>query len=460
VTSSSGQQERTTGVEPVVLSYLGRRALRFWRSAAVSFAVMAALAAFLGYRAWQPYRSQAVLMFDQPVSSGEDSPAAFDAGDAGARLRELFFAGDRLAVQVARHHLFPELTTAAAVDELRKRLSFEVKPGGTFVLSFVGFSAVQAQSLLRELSAGVIDAHHQQRRRAAILGRQLHTTERITLEKQVAALQADLTRFLAQHPDAGMLVPPAGSEAQLLLLEQQLVRLRRAAAARGAGGDSGGPSIVALGEQAQAAQAALAKARQDLDDVLSRFTERHPDVFLARRRLAGAQSDLDKARAALAKLAPSDQGALDGPTGVAIAELEAQINQLRAAERAARNLDPRKRQLAVQLEGLREGLQNGRNRLSVVRDQELRAEAIERMEKSESLPRLSAVDLGSLPGGPLQSRRRRIALGGTLLAATLAMTLALARAVLSDRLFDPTDIAHLAGAGVLAVVPAVPGRHR
>ena len=451
-----GRPERPTGPEPVALPYLGRRALRFWRSAGVAFAVMAGAAVLLGYHAWQPYRSQAVLMFDQAQSAHE---GAFDLTAAGARLKELFLAGDRLGPLVARHGLFPELSPAAAIEETKKRLGFEVRPGGTFVLSFVGTSPAGAQVFLRELTTGLVDAHHDERKRTATASRELVTEERVALEKVVAERELELARFFARHPDAGVTAPAASSEPEILLLEQQLLRLRGGVATRGATGERN-RMRAELTERLRTLEAAAVKARQELDDKLGALTEAHPDVILARRRLVTAEAEVGPARAALLQLGPAPATAEEGSPEAAIAQMEAQISGLRAAERAQRIQDPRKRQLALQLDGLRESLAETRNRLSKIRNDELRAEMFERMEKSESLPRLTALDPGSLPGSPLTSRRRRIALGGSLLAAALAAGLALGRAMVSDRLFDPTDIAHLAGAGVLAVVPPVPSRQR
>jgi hypothetical protein len=49
---------------------------------------------------------------------------------------------------------------------------------------------------------------------------------------------------------------------------------------------------------------------------------------------------------------------------------------------------------------------------------------------------------------------------GFVIACMLAAGSALGRAAASDRIFDRMDIAHLAGANVLAVVPPVPRRFR
>jgi hypothetical protein len=60
----------------------------------------------------------------------------------------------------------------------------------------------------------------------------------------------------------------------------------------------------------------------------------------------------------------------------------------------------------------------------------------------------------------LQSRRRRAAMIGFVIACMLAAGAALGRAAASDRIFDRMDVLQLGGANVLAVVPPVPRRFR
>ena len=82
------------------------------------------------------------------------------------------------------------------------------------------------------------------------------------------------------------------------------------------------------------------------------------------------------------------------------------------------------------------------------------------METSGNLLKLTIHDPATLPGSPLQSRRRRSAMVGFVIACMLAAGAALARAAASDRIFDRMDVLQLGGANVLAVVPPVPRRFR
>ena len=65
---------------------------------------------------------------------------AFDPAQAGARLKEMLHTTERIRGVIAKYNLFPEYSTAQAIEEVKKRLDFKVQPGGTFSLSYVGFS--------------------------------------------------------------------------------------------------------------------------------------------------------------------------------------------------------------------------------------------------------------------------------------------------------------------------------
>jgi uncharacterized protein involved in exopolysaccharide biosynthesis len=138
--------------------------------------------------------------------------------------------------------------------------------------------------------------------------------------------------------------------------------------------------------------------------------------------------------------------------------IRSQLDALRASSR--RPKDPKMLQLGVQYDDLKHNLGEARTRLSKLQDQEVQMSVAEKMEKGGNLLRLVVHDPASLPGSPMQSRRRRTAMGGLFLAIVLAAGTAFARSITSDRLFDRQDVTNLAGAPVLAVVPALPKKVR
>ncbi len=440
-----------TGGPPPV-GYLARRALRFWRPAAAVFAVVVAGTLVFARSTWQPYKSEAVLMYDQTVTR---DMGAFDPAQAGARLKEMLHRSERIKAEIEKHNLFPEFSTAQAIEEVKKRLEFNVQPGGTFSLSYIGFSPTEAQSVLKDMTDGLLADHDAERSKKLKGTRELLVAERARLEEEVRRLEAAVKDFVGKYPavaslneNDALIVDP-----RIALLEQDLKRTLSSPSS--GGGDAPALSMTELLEARRAAESNVSKAQQDLQDKLITFTEAHPDVVIARDRLARAQEELNRARNRIERV-PSPTGGKSNGREEEARAIRGQIDALRASSR--RPKDPKTLQLGVQYDDLRHNLGEARTRLSKLQDQEVEMSVAEKMEKSGNLLRLVVHDPASLPGSPMQSRRRRTAMGGLFLAIVLAAGTAFARSITSDRMFDRHDVVNLAGAPVLAVVPALPKR--
>src|SRR5687768_7835794 len=81
--------------------YLARRALRFWRSAAIVFAAVVGGTFLFARGTWQPYKSEAVLMYAETVTR---DMGAFDPAQAGARLKEMLHTSERIRTVIAKHN--------------------------------------------------------------------------------------------------------------------------------------------------------------------------------------------------------------------------------------------------------------------------------------------------------------------------------------------------------------------
>jgi uncharacterized protein involved in exopolysaccharide biosynthesis len=444
-----------TGTPPT-LAYLARRALRFWRLAAVVFVVVVAGAVLYARQTWQPYQSQAVLIFDQGLPRETVAP---DLSDEGSRIKEILFETGRIRAAVEKFDLFPEYSTPQAIEEVKKRLSFDVAPGGTFTVGYTGLSPQQAQAVLRELTETMITDHNKQRSQRVRQTQQILDTEIAKLQEDVVAKENLLKDFLAKHPEAASLGQDMpGMDPAAVLIEQQLTQLRATARTRPAGGSGSSVSSDQLLEARRNAEAEREKAQRELDEKLATFTEAHPDVIVARERVKRAKSEVSGVDKALSTASGGGQGV--SAEALEIKALEGRLREINAASSRRINRNPRTLQLEVQLQALRNNLEESRKRMATVQNEKMQTNVIEKLDSSGSYLQLRVHDPATLPGSPLQSRRRRVAMGGFVLACLLAAGTALARAMMSDRLFDRTDIAQLAGAGVLAVIPPVPKRMR
>ena len=245
-----------------------------------------------------------------------------------------------------------------------------------------------------------------------------------------------------------------------MVLEQQLAQLRSQARTRSPGSAGGSRSTSEIVEAKRQAETERETAQRELQTKLDTLTEAHPDVIVARERLKRAQSDVGRFSGQLEKAAGASPGQGASADALEIKAMEGKLADMRFASNRRRTRDPRALQGEVQLQHLRHNLEEARKRLSAVENERVQATVMEKMDSSGNFLRLRIHDPATLAGSPLQSRRRRFAMGGFMLACLLAVGTALGRAMVSDRIFDRSDVTTLGGAPVLAVVPPVPKRLR
>jgi polysaccharide biosynthesis transport protein len=420
-------------------------------------AALAIASVLYARQTWQPYKSHAVLVYDQALPR---DMGVFDPAQAGGRIKDLLYSTDRVRAVVTKYDLFPEYSTQQAIEEVKKRLEFQVQPGGAFALSYIGFSPQQAQTVLRELSETLIVDHNQQRSRQVKQTREFLDAELVRLTEDVRARETTLKEFLAKHPEAASInddqpmVDPAS-----LVLEQQLAQLRSQARTRSPGGGAG-RSTSEIVELKRAAETERETAQRDLQAKLDTLTEAHPDVIVARERLKRAQGEVGRFNGQLEKASGISSGQGASADALEIKAMETKLAEMRSVSTRRRSRDPRALQAEVQLQDLRHNLEEARKRLSAVESEKVQASVMEKMDSTGNFLRLRIHDPATLAGSPMQSRRRRFAMGGFMLACLVAMGTALGRAMMSDRIFDRNDVVNLGGAPVLAVVPPVPKRLR
>jgi uncharacterized protein involved in exopolysaccharide biosynthesis len=444
---------------PPPMVYLARRALRFWRLAFVVFCVAIVATLVFARSTWQPYMSEAVLMFsEQPT---REMGGALDPSQAGARLKGMLMSGDRIRPLIQKYQLFPEYSPQQALEEVKKRLDFQVGAGGTFSVKYTGFSPREAQVVLADLTQSLVVDHDRERVKGLKESKDLLEVERKQVGEEVTRHQEALQDFIAKHPEVAQLSEqsvPMPVDSSAVTLMRDLERLKREKAAGQKTGTTSA-TMTTLLERRRLVEAERDKQRLELDALRATKTEAHPDVVGALQKLKSAEADLDRIDAQIQKTpaVPGAEGA--SPIDSQIAALNDQLAGMRA-NRSARTRNPKLLQLEVQLNSLRDQLAQARERLGKIEEKRLQLGVQETMETSGNLLKLNIHDPATLPGSPLQSRRRRAAMIGFVIACMLAAGAALGKAASSDRIFDRMDIAHLAGANVLTVVPPVPRRFR
>jgi len=304
-----------------------KRALHFWPVFGAALLIgCLACGTFLAM-AHPRYRSETVVLYVEKGTTADAAEAAA-ARTVAVRLKELLMSRQTLERVVTEFNLYPELRrttgTTDAVEELKKHVEFRAPGGDTFSIAFEGDSPSQAQNVTAELAHLVIDSDSTLRKSRARASVEFLEGERKATESQLRDAEQSLAAFMAQHPrfalDATPLNNGAAIRASLAAAPTagqgapSAMRLPAAASIGGAsaGAASGAPARSgAVGHETQAealAKAAVAAARENLNQQLLHYTPAHPDVRAAQAELARATERLAAAQAAAPAAAPAAEG--------------------------------------------------------------------------------------------------------------------------------------------------------
>lgn len=317
-------------------------------------------------------------------------------------------------------------------------------------LSFTYEDPYKAQTVAQALMERVVEVNSTSNTEQAVQTVQFLTEQQTDVQEQIkdvegqiAALNARFGGVLAAANSPVISDSSAGYDMQIAALERENASLRAQREAL-ATADTRDPAVVS-------AEAALAAAR-------AVYSDSHPDVIQARRRLAEAE-----------RLAKSNAAKLPTESiDTQIAFNERQIAQLRAAKtrdssRISSVIAERSRAPAIQQQAdqLQQRLRGLYSQYEAISERLLAAKAGARADAEQLGERLLVVDPPVVPDRPSFPDRPLIValgLGGGL---GLGFVLALAVEMFLRPVRDPRAITAITGARPLAMVPVItPDRRR
>jgi uncharacterized protein involved in exopolysaccharide biosynthesis len=441
-----------------------RRALRYWKAAVLALAVGLSGTALWVERTSNIYLSETVLLYRDMGPRGLEGE---DVRRVGVRLKDMLLAHDRLLRLSHEQRIYPNISDPdEAVAELKKRIDFRAQGGNTFAVTFRGDPPAVVQGVLKRLADGLIADDTRQRANEAEVARKILDGERTRTQEEVKKREAALQAFVREHPEVTLLQPPepatpaeiANLSSLQATLEQLRAQQRVLLAARPASDEPRtGPDPRAL-EALRASQVEVERARLDLADKRAKLTDEHPDVILARDKVQRAEGVLRKAAAVVdgsaSGRAASGGGGPDPALAASIRDLEAKIARIQVGQTGASRARSRKAmELELQVGGMRFELNQARERLSRLEDQQVQASLRQRLESTGGTGRLQVLSPAYMPAVPESKRKQKVGLAGLAASLLLAIGAALVRAVSDDRIFDRKDAELMTGVAVLAVVP-------
>jgi len=304
--------------------------------------------------------------------------------------------------------------------------------------------------------------------------------------------------FLTQHPElaaesasaasAGGAIRAADRErfavnpAELAGLELQASQIEEmitsATAARPVAASNASPADQAATLGRSQAEGALTAARRDLADKRGMYTDEHPDVKSAQRRVIDAEADVRRAIAATAAAlhpAPAAGGGAatdEDPNGTsrvaslrrALGSVRTQIATIRSRSVPKATPPPKTSQgvVAVDTEWTRlfREVSEARERQSQLESRQFQAGLVATLASSGEAGRLVVIDPAFKPTRPVAGRRVTTALLGGAASLILAMLVMIALAFLDERLYSAADVRRVIGDQFVILVPSLPTSER
>jgi hypothetical protein len=327
-----------------------KRALPFWKRALLIFVVGMAIAVPYVWTRPRSYKSETVIIYQENgVRLGGNSDES--ARRLGARLKEVLISRASLEPIISEMHKSKPLGRGElieAVDDMRKSISFRAREGDTFEISYTGSTPQEAKDVTEKLALCMVNEASSRRKVAAENAKKFLQEESDKNAEQLRTKEAELAKFVILHPQMaarlqGQMITPVPTtntaasgttDPVLSSLEQRAARIDRQLRAASNPTPAPPPRPVATFVPPPES-AELQAARRDFQDKSGKFTDRHPDVIAAQKRLKAAEAAQEAA----------NQAALDA------------FNAQQAKERAAHADDPPPKTAADE-EKLRKELEN------------------------------------------------------------------------------------------------------
>jgi uncharacterized protein involved in exopolysaccharide biosynthesis len=479
---------------------IATRALRFWWLGAIVAGLGTAAAIGAATLKKRQYTSETVILYREGIRSsyvlGRDAEVEA-ARKLGLRLKEMVLARPRLQLLIDQLGVFKDIADSqgnvVAIDQLRTNITFKVREGDTFLLSFTAPDPEMAQKVTAHLADSLVEENMRYRLEQADLTRKFLTEEKDRREADLRERETTLAQFLAKHPEF--------AQDQAAAMGQGGAAVRDAAKRKGEGGGSAGDPIelalmreasrlrqrlaLTTGEKPKPvikpqvdprlvaevndAEANLIQARRDLQDKQARLTDQHPDVMAAKTRVKNGEDRVRRAKEALAAgelIMPE----IDAPAATEaerpkleerLRKVEAELAEVRrrkaeqgddqAAAAAGRSkLSQEIVELETEWAKSNRDLAEARERYQSLESKEFVAEMAAR---SGQAAQMVIVDPAFRPVRPAGGGRMKLVILGFIASCALAGAVVVAAAIFDDRLYDKADVDELGIAPFLVAIP-------
>jgi polysaccharide biosynthesis transport protein len=425
-------------------------------------AILGTIAAISALLLIQPtYRSSAVMMVQSPQLPGEvTGTIASELIDRRiARYREQITSRPELVSLIEKHNLYSgdraRKPLSKVVDKMRDAISVTATQSDivsarpedrtiAFKLAYNYSEPVSTQAVAQHLMERILELDQSRQSEQSVNAVQFLSDQAKALEEQISTIQGQISGITAAN--GGVL---AGSTGVTMLgsdsgIQTQIAQLQRDNATLA--------QQKSLARTSDDRDPAVAAAESQLAAARAQYSDTHPDVVIAKARLAEARALATNNVKKLPVSSIDDQIAFNNSQ---IAQLRAaqaqqigQINQAMGSKSRAPLVQQQIADLNSKLIGLNDQYKGVSSRL-------LAARAGMRAEDQQMGERLSTVEPPVVPDSPASPNRLLILAAGILGGLGLGAIMALGIEILLAPIRDPTRLASIMGAQPLGVIPVI-----
>jgi uncharacterized protein involved in exopolysaccharide biosynthesis len=489
-----------------------RRTMRYWWLIAIITFIGGVLAVAFALSQKPSYLSEAKIFYNERIQSSvlQGRDYGVNTKNLGYQYQEMLLSRTNMLRVIEELDLYPEIRAKrgidAAIEEFKKFAAFKVRGVGMFNISFLSHNAEEAQKGTSLMVNILLEEDERVRREQASATMNFLLDQKGKINKELDKRQRELAKFLHEHPEFALDTAAGGAannpgasirgqaaqskngatpsasmplpddmDPRLVALERQRRRIRDRLAAPDDpnAGPRKTPEQIEADRLVQEAEGELKRAQRELEERLSRLQPAHPDVVRAQSEVAAAQQRVQRAKAqvppALPKAEPIDRNALQEE----LRNIEREIANVKAKIRQEQGAEPiiegegegedgapeisEEENWVVALETeyarLHQGVEEQRKRLESTDASLSRAEISASQQMAEQGAVLTIIDPANLPTLPQGKGRALLAAAGTAVFIMLGTLLALALALIDDRIYGAGDLERLAIAPVAVVIP-------
>ncbi|MEM1030721.1 MAG: hypothetical protein AAGN82_10245 [Myxococcota bacterium] len=490
---------------------LVRRSLRYWPVFLGAMLVAGAAAALTPKLLPPMYKSQTTLVYQELIQAssllGQDTPVE-SPQQRGSRLREMLTSRTNLETVINELQIYQSAVESfgiiEAVEEFRQDMQIDVGED-SFAITYESEDPERSFAVTKRLAESLIEQAGKYRQQGAMSTQTFLKAQAARTKGELDDREQALAEFLALHPEfaqdvmnpgggtAGASIramglrnrtgaKPAAARPRLPPAIEALQRQRARINARLEEKPPPPPPAPAPAEMDPAMREAIDRAQRDVDRAQSevaaarsKYTDQHPDVQAALRRLNSAKAGLAAAKSQAAASVKAPPPAPVAPVGPMTEEEKEKLKQQLAqidmnlqrerdkGEGATVILDEKTQKssnwivdLETEWAGLNRDVSDVRERYQQIQHRFFQANIMAKVEASGGAAQMVVVDPAFKPKRPYRRGPRRTAAGAAFIVMFLGGLMALFLAYFDDRVYDDRDLRELKLGKLAHTIPAAP----